>query len=45
MQHLADAAVRGLPLSRLVIEEFQSPEFLVEQRPDFREPILQIPRR
>lgn len=32
-----EAALCGLQLSRLVIEEFQLPEF-VEQRADFREP-------
>jgi hypothetical protein len=35
---LTDAAICGLPLFRLLIEEFQPPELVVEQRPDFREP-------
>ena len=36
--HLADAAVCGLPLLQLIIDEFQPPELVIEQRPDFREP-------
>src|SRR5579859_7246484 len=36
--HLADAAICGLPPSGLLIEEFQSLEFVVEQRADVREP-------
>jgi hypothetical protein len=37
-RYLADAAIGGLPVFRLVIEEFQPPEFVIEQQPDFREP-------
>ncbi len=36
--HRTDAAVGGLPWFRILIEEFQQPELVVEQRPDFCEP-------
>jgi hypothetical protein len=36
--HVPDTAICGLPLPRLVIEVFQAPEFVVEQRLDFCEP-------
>jgi hypothetical protein len=37
MHHLADAAICTLPLFRLLVEVFQLPELLLEQRADFRE--------
>ena len=35
--HIADTAIRGFPLFQLVIEKFQPPELLVEQRSGFGE--------
>jgi hypothetical protein len=36
--HLADAAICSLPLLRFLVEVFQPPEFIIEQRADPGEP-------